>query len=761
MSEGSPNQTRTFTYDGVSRLTSENNPEWNNNVTTYIYDTDSSGACSGTYNGDLVKRTDAMSNVTCNAYDALHRVTGITYPSGPYAASTPTKTFVYDAAAVNGITLQNVKGRLAEAYTGAKTTDLGFSYDVLGRTVNYLESTPHSSGYYNVTASYYPNGVLQTLAGVGLPTITNNLEGMGRVSSVNASSGGNPVSVVTYNAASQVTGVTFGSSDPVSFGYDNNTGRPTEYKLTINGSAGFGDLTWNANGTLQQLAITDPFNASDVQTCTYSADDLARISSVNCLNGTTKRWNQNFTYDAFGNITKSVPTGGTGVNWNPGYDLSTNHYATGSGATYDANGNLTNDTFHTYTWNVDENPTTLDSTTLIYDALGREVEKQSGTTFTEFVFGPTGKLAIMNGQTQTKAFVRLPGGTQVKYAGNAISTYRLPDWLGSFRIGSNPNRTYSWGIAFAPFGEQYSTSGSPALSFTGEDGTADTTSDEYDFLARKLNPTQGRWLSPDPAGLSAVNPSAPQSWNRYAYVQNAPLTGIDPSGTQIRRPGHQSFAGGCGDLDGQDLGLGGCLGIDLNGFGLPPWANPLEFSDEFKLAFTPIYGPVYGFPDQPVTADSRTGYYSWGYVTVSIVDEEWYWGIIGYGVLPIGTPLFPDSPTESFCRVYGGCPKTSQSKEQDSAAVRQGKDPNIPEIHALHSLSEKLSACSMATNIRMGNGGSIPTSSGAPGDSLNNYPVKGDTIWGVREYTDPSTGDAMSNAGAYINTFADCMNHIR
>jgi hypothetical protein len=32
---------------------------------------------------------------------------------------------------------------------------------------------------------------------------------------------------------------------------------------------------------------------------------------------------------------------------------------------------------------------------------------------------------------------------------------------------------------------------------------------------------QGRWLSPDPSGLAAVNPA--QSWNRYAYVGNRPL----------------------------------------------------------------------------------------------------------------------------------------------------------------------------------------------------------------------------------------------
>jgi len=36
--------------------------------------------------------------------------------------------------------------------------------------------------------------------------------------------------------------------------------------------------------------------------------------------------------------------------------------------------------------------------------------------------------------------------------------------------------------------------------------------------------------SPDPAGLAAVDPSNPQSWNRYAYVMNDPLDWVDPSG---------------------------------------------------------------------------------------------------------------------------------------------------------------------------------------------------------------------------------------
>jgi hypothetical protein len=63
-----------------------------------------------------------------------------------------------------------------------------------------------------------------------------------------------------------------------------------------------------------------------------------------------------------------------------------------------------------------------------------------GATSTEFVYALGQKLALMNGQTQGKACVALPGGTQVKYTGTTISTYRLPDWLGSLRVGSNPNR---------------------------------------------------------------------------------------------------------------------------------------------------------------------------------------------------------------------------------------------------------------------------------------------------------------------------------
>jgi RHS repeat-associated protein len=54
--------------------------------------------------------------------------------------------------------------------------------------------------------------------------------------------------------------------------------------------------------------------------------------------------------------------------------------------------------------------------------------------------------------------------------------------------------------------------------------------DEYETPNREYNPTQGRWITPDPSGLAAVDPTNPQSWNRYAYVLNNPLSATDPTG---------------------------------------------------------------------------------------------------------------------------------------------------------------------------------------------------------------------------------------
>src|SRR5665811_415612 len=56
-------------------------------------------------------------------------------------------------------------------------------------------------------------------------------------------------------------------------------GRPTQYQFVVGSSPQTveGDLTWNQNGTLKTLAITDPPTPANAQTRSYGYDDLARI----------------------------------------------------------------------------------------------------------------------------------------------------------------------------------------------------------------------------------------------------------------------------------------------------------------------------------------------------------------------------------------------------------------------------------------------------------------------------------------------------
>ena len=532
-------QSRNYAYDSLGRMTSETNPETGNGnpgTTYYFYDSDpgtKGGAnCSGTYDGDLVKKLDNAGNVICYTYNALHQVLSITYPYGPNSGNTPSKYFVYGPASgsvtVDGVAMANAKGRLAEAYTcvsscSSKVTDEGFSYTPRGEVAAVYESTPHSSGYFWVTQSYWANGApeLETNNLSGFPNPTYGVDGEGRINTVSTNFGQNPVTGTSYNSASEATQVNLGSSDTDVFSYDPNTFRMTQYQYNVNGKSVTGALTWNANGTLGELNISDAFNAANTQTCTYSHDDLGRIASGNCGSG----WSQTFSYDAFGNLTKT----GSGQ-FQPGYNWQTNQMS--SGASYDGIGDVLSDSLHSYAWNSLGRATTIDSVSVTYDANGRMVEQNKNGTYTEIVYDSLGnKLALMNTtSTVVKGLVLLPGGETAVYNASGLQYYRHPDWLGSARFSSTPSRAMYNDLAFAPFGEPYAeagTTGVTDISFAGNN--EDTTTNLYDAQFREYG-IQGRWPSPDPAGVGSADPANPQSWNRYAYVSNEPMSATDATG---------------------------------------------------------------------------------------------------------------------------------------------------------------------------------------------------------------------------------------
>jgi RHS repeat-associated protein len=65
---------------------------------------------------------------------------------------------------------------------------------------------------------------------------------------------------------------------------------------------------------------------------------------------------------------------------------------------------------------------------------------------------------------------------------------------------------------------------------------------------------QGRWLSPDPANAGA-DPSAPQTWNMYAYAGNNPTTNTDPDGEtyHVCQTGANGEQTNCTDISDQQF----------------------------------------------------------------------------------------------------------------------------------------------------------------------------------------------------------------
>ncbi len=195
--------------------------------------------------------------------------------------------------------------------------------------------------------------------------------------------------------------------------------------------------------------------------------------------------------------------------------------------TYDASGNLltiNTGTLHTYTWDAENRVASIDGKALTYDALDRVVEE--GPTL-QILYGPTGKLGVQSGQTNTRTYLALPKGAGIIYDGSSV-VYQHPDLMGNGILGTDNTKAKIFDRFFAPFGEEYNNSGATVANFTGN--TQDLDANLYDYTYREQSPVQGRWLNPDPSGMANVSFGDPQTLNRYAYVRGSAMGLTDVNG---------------------------------------------------------------------------------------------------------------------------------------------------------------------------------------------------------------------------------------
>jgi RHS repeat-associated protein len=558
-------ESRTFYFDGLSRITGEINPETG---TTY-YGYDSNSTCGNSSAGDLAYVGTNSDGYTCFWYDGLHRLTTKTH-GGSKGSVTDNQFFAWDTGNQSPAGPIGQGGKIASAWTcgpgqtgncAAKTAEL-FQYDSRGNTTGFYQLSPNSGGWYEVAVSYDAVGNLISTAGIPCVPNTNiaAYDAEGRPTKMTSVTGTSPlVSNVLYGFFGP-TYALYGSGDTDTFSYD-ALGHMQLYKTTVGPNIYSGSLAWNANGTPGNLWTVDtvPGNGGGSGiTVNYNYDDLGRLWKASGGD-----LSQTYSYDKYGNLA----TSGSPYSWNPpsGYNLD-NRYVTegscnGTGICYDTEGNLLSDTFNTYTWNAENKLVGETSGSITLDAFNRTVEVNGY----EHLFAPgLGDIGLFSGRTPQQVTLPLPGSGSVIYGSQCTGVpigYNHKDWHGNTRITTTQSQGLLRQAEFSPFGQLYDkTSCCSPLQFDG--ANMETLTNVYDMPNRNLHSIQGRWIQPDPAGRKAVDVTNPQTWNRYAYVMNNPViyndpTGLDcaylnASGTGVEKGGidQHSSSGECGKTGG-------------------------------------------------------------------------------------------------------------------------------------------------------------------------------------------------------------------
>lgn len=400
---------RSFTYDSLSRLLTSHNPE--SGTVTYTYDA----------NSNLATKQDARGLTITYSYDQLNRLSGKAYSDG-----TRPITNYYDVAVYFPVT--NAIGRLVMAtnndpnHGGAEN----FSYDPMGRIIeqrDYLQSgwQPAITPQYNLlgalTSLTYPSGRQVTFS----YNTGDQLDQVQFASFSGTSAGYNYWSAAdnSFYPTGAPKAVTLGNGVVETYSF--NQRLQLSENTVSSGAATFADHLYNYgqgsdNGNL--LSVSDTLNSGRTQSYTY--DTLNRLA-----NAAESRWGAAYTYDPWGNLLqKNISGSSAGILPLP---VDANNHITGAPAgctsanawCYDPDGNLLNDSFHQYSYNIEGQMVSVDggNAAYTYDPLGQRVRKDRfGQPSVEYIyFGgqPIAEHNLTNGRWDDYIFA---GGRRIARA---------------------------------------------------------------------------------------------------------------------------------------------------------------------------------------------------------------------------------------------------------------------------------------------------------------------------------------------------------
>jgi RHS repeat-associated protein len=319
----------------------------------------------------------------------------------------------------------------------------------------------------------------------------------------------------------------------------------------------------------------------DIQALTYDSDSIG-----NLLSRTTQRTNtagtaienqkESFIYDELNRLTNSISSGGftrsVGYGYNELGNLTATTTTTTSGTTtttkissqfysrinnagvhgitkvdstgalyyYDKYGNVTKRGTETIDYDVFNKPvkiTGATTTTFSYDASHARFRQTNGTLTTYTFAGGMYEEEVDGTKTVQKSYIdgailnskTINGTSTTNY-----TTYLHKDNLGSVEAYTDKLGVYMNRMSFSAWGKRQLAdwkTGNPAINFPTKDGyTGHHQLDQHTLVhmdGRVYDPNIGRFLSAD---LYVQSPYSTQSYNRYSYASNNPMSRTDPSG---------------------------------------------------------------------------------------------------------------------------------------------------------------------------------------------------------------------------------------
>lgn len=519
-------QVTTLSYDKLGRKTQRVDDDGgaNESISTWDYDTETTYSAGQNNHsiGKPVRVTGGEGDEKSMQYDAVGR------PS-------VTNTWIDD----NTDGIQDV----GEVYTTSRT------YDSKGRvdTITYPESAHYAFGFA-VVHNYTADGYLKTVRNLD----TNDLYWRAEA----------------RNAAGQLTQFELGNGVTTAKGYDAQTGRiDSIYSDSALGTVvqdysyqfdTLGNLTRRTKntytgGTLDRTYIED-----------FQYDSLNRLIQTDYDDGVNPVETNTYAYDAIGNLKYKAGIGDYtyGSNAGPhavtGVDVDADQVVDHSFA-YDANGNqtagynFTKSRSRTLTWTAYNKPRTVSEagSTLTFSygadrARFKQVNNTSGRT--TYYIGDLYEKQVEGNTTTHVHYIRAGGETVAIYksvgdsSSDPIGTptseqlrYLHRDHIGSVTEITDESAQVVEELAYDAWGKRRAPEWTPSAyqitsletlrGFTGHEML-----DEVSLVhmnGRVYDPDLGRFLSADPF---VQFPDNGQSFNRYTYVNNNPLSYTDPSG---------------------------------------------------------------------------------------------------------------------------------------------------------------------------------------------------------------------------------------